>query len=150
MGFLQEWLPEYTWPKLKASEGGNQRFRGLGDDLQSDNDEWRESFDVKIAPLPSDYEQTFSPLDRLILLRGIMRLDRLLNALTDFISNTIGKDYVSQKLFNMQATFEETNNRPPVFFVLFAGADPTPGVENLGKGFGYSLENERFALSISV
>jgi hypothetical protein len=63
MGLLQEWLPEYTWPKLKASEGEKQRFRGLGDDLQSDNDEWCESFDVKIAPLPSDYEQTFSPLD---------------------------------------------------------------------------------------
>jgi dynein heavy chain len=149
MGLLQEWLPEYTWPKLKASEGENQRFRGLGDDLQSDNDEWRELFDVKIAPLPSDYEQTFLPLDRLILFRGV-RLDWLLNALTDFISNTLGKDYVSQKPFNMQATFEETNNRPPVFFVLFAGADPTSGVENLGKGFGYSLENECFALSISV
>jgi dynein heavy chain len=145
MGPLQEWLPEYIWPKLKALEG-IQRFRGLGDDLQSDNDEWREWFDVEKAenaPLPGDYENTCSPLDKLILLRAL-RPDRLLNALTDFISNTMGKDYVSQKPFNMQTTFEETNNRTPVFFVLFAGVDPTPWVERLGKEMGITLENKRF------
>jgi len=54
-----------------------------------------------------------------------------------FISNTIGKDYVSQKPFNMRATFEDTNNRtPPVIFVLFAGVDPAPWVERLGKEMG--------------
>ena len=145
MGPLQEWLPEYIWPKLKALEG-IQRFRGLGDNLQSDNDEWREWFDVEKAenaPLPGDYENTCSPLDKLILLRAL-RPDRLLNALTDFISNTMGKDYVSQKPFNMQTTFEETNNRTPVFFVLFAGVDPTPWVERLGKEMGITLENKRF------
>ena len=145
MGPLQEWLPENIWPKLKALEG-IQRFRGLGDNMQSDSDEWCEWFDVEKAedaPLPGDYEKSFSPLDKLILLRAL-RPDRLLSALTEFISNTMGKDYVSQKPFNMQATFEETNNRTPIFFVLFAGVDPTPWVENLGKQMGISLENKRF------
>ena len=145
MGPLQEWLPENIWPKLKALEE-IQRFRGLGDNMQSDSDEWCEWFEVEKAedaPLPGVYEMSSSPLDKLILLRAL-RPDRLPSALTEFITNTMGTDYVSHKPFNMQETFEETNNRTPIFFVLFPGVDPTSWVEHLGKQMGNSLENKHF------
>ena len=40
MGPLFEWLPPAIWPKVKALEG-LKRFIGLGDNMQSDSDEWQ-------------------------------------------------------------------------------------------------------------
>ena len=145
MGPLHEWLPENIWPKVKGLEN-MQRFKGLGDNMQSDSDEWSAWFDIEKAEkarLPGDYEQSLSPFDKLVLLRA-MRPDRLMNSLSEFIGNSMGKDYVTQKPFNMKATYDETSNKIPVFFVLFAGVDPTPWVENLGKELGISSENKSF------
>ncbi len=145
MGPLQEWLPESIWPRIKALEDMT-RFKGLGDNMQSDSDEWNSWFDsekAEISTLPGEYQKSLTQFDRMILLRA-MRPDRLLISLSDFISDMMGKEYVVQKPFSMGATFEETNNKTPVFFVLFAGVDPTPWVEKLGKDRGVSLENKRF------
>lgn len=150
MGPLQEWMPELIWPKVKALE--NVRgFKGLGDNMQSDSDDWNEWFDnekAEIAKLPGAYEKMLTPFDRLILLRA-MRPDRLMKALSTFIGDTMGKEYVSQKPFNMKDTYKETSSKTPIFFVLFAGVDPTPWVETLGKDYGISLENRNF-MNISM
>jgi hypothetical protein len=45
----------------------------------------------------------------------------------------MGPEYIFQKPFDMAASFEETSNNTPMFFVLFPGVDPTPWVETLGK-----------------
>lgn len=40
MGPLQEWMPAALWPKVKALDQGLKRFNNLGDNMQSDTDEW--------------------------------------------------------------------------------------------------------------
>ena len=112
--------------------------------MQSESDEWSVWFDsekAETAKLPGEYEKKLTPFDRIILLRA-MRPDRLLTSLRLFIGNAMGKDYISQKPFDMKATYAETSNKTPIFFVLFAGIDPTPWVEELGKDMGKSLENK--------
>lgn len=150
MGPLHEWLPESIWPKIKALESMS-RFKGLGDNMQSDSDDWCAWFDAEkpeTAKLPGEYQKTLTLFDRLILLRA-MRPDRLMNSLTQFIADVMGKEYVVQKPFSIKSTYEETSNKIPVFFVLFAGVDPTPWVENLGKEKGISMENKKF-INISM
>jgi dynein heavy chain len=73
-----------------------------------------------------------------------MRPDRVTTALKSWIEEMMGKAYVFQKPFDMVATFAETSNQTPTFFVLFAGVDPTPWVENLGKENGVTFENGNF------
>lgn len=145
MGPLHEWLPPAIWPRVKALEG-LKRFTGLGDNMQSDSDEWQKWFDAEmpeVAKFPGDYNKSLSPFDRLIILRA-MRPDRVTTALKAFIEDTMGKEYVFQKPFDMGATFAETSNQTPTFFVLFAGVDPTPWVEGLGKEKGVTFENGNF------
>ena len=145
MGPLHEWMPESLWPKVKALEKIS-RFKGLGDDMQSDSEDWNLWFDdgkPEETKLPGSYEKVLTPIDRLILLRA-MRPDRLMKALSTYISSTMGRAYISQKPFNMKSTFDETSCKTPTFFVLFAGVDPTPWVEALGKEKGMSSENKRF------
>ena len=150
MGPLQEWMPENIWRKVKALES-MPRFRGIGDSMQSDSDDWGAWYEVEKvegAEIPGEFKEKLNSLDKLMLLRA-MRPDRLVNSLTSFVGDTMGKDYITQKPFNMASTFEETSKRSPVFFVLFAGVDPTPWVESLGKEKGISAENKRF-INISM
>jgi len=145
MGPLQEWMPESIWRKVKALEV-MPRFKGIGDSMQNDCDEWGSYFDiekVEDAEIPGQFKAKLNALDKLMLLRAI-RPDRLINSLSSFVGDAMGKEYVTQKPFNMAETFEETSKRTPVFFVLFAGVDPTPWVESLGKEKGISTENKRF------
>jgi dynein heavy chain len=145
MGPLHEWLPPAIWPRIKALEG-MKRYMGLGDSMQSDSDEWQRWFDgetPEVAKFPGEYQKILSPFDRLILLRA-MRPDRVTTALKTFIAETMGESYVFQKPFDMEATFKETSNTTPTFFVLFAGVDPTPWVEGLGKTKGITFENGNF------
>ncbi|RYG69831.1 hypothetical protein EON64_01755, partial [archaeon] len=145
MGPLHEWLPSAIWPRIKALEG-LKRFASLGDNMQSDSDEWQKWFDSEmpeVAKFPGDYQKSLSAFDRLIILRA-MRPDRVTTALKSWIEETMGKEYVFQKPFDMNGTFLETSSQTPTFFVLFAGVDPTPWVEGLGKEMGVTFENGNF------
>lgn len=144
MGPLAEWLPEHIWPKIKGLEA-MQQFKGLGDNMQSDSDEWSDFFNIEKAEnakFPGDYS-TLSPLEKILLLKAL-RPDRIPNALYNFIADTMGKEYVEQKPFNMEVAFKESDKNTPIFFVLFAGVDPTPWVEKLGKSLNITLENKKF------
>lgn len=150
MGPLHEWMDENIWKKVKALES-MPRFKGIGDSMQSDSDDWETWFEVEKveeADIPGSFKEKLNSLDRLMLLRA-MRPDRLVNSLASFVGDTMGKDYVSQKPFNMASTYQETSKRTPIFFVLFAGVDPTPWVESLGKEKGISADNKRF-INISM
>eukprot|EP00604_Paraphysomonas_vestita_P004169 CAMPEP_0174821982 /NCGR_PEP_ID=MMETSP1107-20130205/11973_1 /TAXON_ID=36770 /ORGANISM="Paraphysomonas vestita, Strain GFlagA" /LENGTH=178 /DNA_ID=CAMNT_0016039729 /DNA_START=313 /DNA_END=846 /DNA_ORIENTATION=+ len=141
MGPLHEWMSDSVWPKIKALEG-LKRFTGLGDNMQSDSDDWMAFFDSEMpetAKLPGDYQRSLTSFDRLILLRAL-RPDRVTTALKSYIESVMGKDYIFQKPFDMVATFAETSNQIPTFFVLFPGVDPTPWVESLGREKGINFE----------
>lgn len=145
MGSLQEWLPTALWSRIKALEG-LKVFSGLGDNMQSDNDDWEKWFNTEApenARIPGDYQKTLNPFYRLILLRAL-RPDRVTTALKGWIESVMGKDYVFQKPFDMEAAYQETSNQTPTFFVLFPGVDPTGWVETLGKEFGISFEKGNF------
>eukprot|EP00968_Pinguiococcus_pyrenoidosus_P000337 scaffold23_cov268-Pinguiococcus_pyrenoidosus.AAC.7 len=145
MGPLGEWMPESVWPKVKALEALKD-FDGLGDNMQSDSDDWQQWFDSEApetAKLPGDYQKSLAPFARLILLR-CLRPDRVTTALRTYIAEVMGNDYIFQPPFDMDAAYAETSNQTPTFFVLFPGVDPTPLVENLGATMGISLDNGNF------
>lgn len=145
LGPLQEWLPVEIWAKVKALEA-MPRFKGIGDAMQNESHEWQTWFDiekVEDVALPGIYSKKLNDLDRLMLLRAI-RPDRIMNSLMSYVTKTMGPQYVNEKPFNMASTFEETTNKTPIFFVLFAGVDPTPWIENLGKEKGINADNKRF------
>ena len=96
---------------------------GLGDNMQSDSDEWQSWFNSEMpehSKLPGEHQATLSTFDRLILLR-VMRPDRVTTALKSWIEEAMGKEYVTQKPFDMALTYKETSCHTPIFFVLFAG-----------------------------
>ena len=147
MGSLLEWLPGNLWPKLKALER-LACFKGLGDKMQRDSDDWSDWFDVEKVEKAQIPSISCTPFQKLILLR-VIRPDRLMCSLKEFVKNAMGQEYVTQDPFDMKSTYLETCRKTPVFFVLFPGVDPTPWVQSLGNELGMTLANGRF-VSISM
>lgn len=85
---------------------------------------------------------------RLLLLRAL-RPDRLTYALSKYVHEVMGEEYVEQPAFNMELTFKESSSTTPIFFVLFPGVDPTKDVERIGEKFDVSSTNGRF-INISM
>ena len=80
---------------------------------------------------------------RLLLMQAI-RPDRVTVVLAQYITETMGSDYVFQKPYDMAQTYAESSAATPMYFVLFPGVDPTPWVEGLGKTMGLTTENGKF------
>lgn len=145
MGPLGAWLPEVLWPKIKALESLAE-FKGIGDTMQSDSDDWKEWFSLpnpEASKMPSDYDKTLDQFYKLVFIRAT-RPDRTSVALNGWLKTNLGNNFVEQPPFDMGATFKETTNQTPVFFVLFPGVDPTGWVETLGKELGFTEENGNF------
>jgi dynein heavy chain len=85
---------------------------------------------------------------RILLLRAL-RPDRLTNALSEFIRQNMGAEFVEQQPFDVEATYLETNIQTPIFFVLFPGVDPTGDVEHIGKQNNKTIADGTF-INISM
>ena len=151
MGALSEWLPSHLWPRIKALERVKPAFEKIGDDMQTDSDEWKAWFDdeaCEARPPPGDYKETVVGVYLLLLLRAL-RPDRLTSALTRFVGDNLGQKYVLQKPFDMASCYDQTSPSTPTFFVLFPGVDPTAWVEELGVKLGMTADAGKF-INISM
>jgi dynein heavy chain len=142
-------LTEQNWGLAKLIEQVPD-FSGLIQNMEVDYLQWKRWFGEEKAETV-DLPRQFKEVDlfkRMILLRAF-RPDRLTSALTMFVGEQMGERYVEQMPFDMTATFEETNNRLPVFFVLFPGYDPTVDVEKIGATMDISIANGKM-INISM
>lgn len=144
----KSWLSELMWGQLKTLER-LPVFKSvsgpLTQNMEQDSLGWRRWYGegrAETADLPRSFRD-IQPFYRLVLLR-VLRPDRLPAALTQFVQDNLGNDYVEQEPFNMDATYDESSCLSPFFFVLFPGTDPTPTIEGLGKRLGYTEGNGRY------
>jgi dynein heavy chain len=73
-----------------------------------------------------------------------MRPDRVSSALNSYVAEMMDERYVEQPPFSIFETFDETDKKIPIFFVLFPGVDPTPEVERVAAKYGISIANKKF------
>jgi dynein heavy chain, axonemal len=137
-GLLTEWMPDAIWSKCKGLEEQMfSVFKGFGDELQSDSDEWKEWFDSSSpeeTKMPGKYAE-FSTFQHLLILRAL-RPDRLKYAISKYIGASLGNVFISQPPFDMNSAYQESSPATPIFFTLFPGVDPTSWVEMYGEKLG--------------
>ncbi|KAH8062045.1 hypothetical protein JL721_8764 [Aureococcus anophagefferens] len=145
------WLPEATWPKLRAlqEDCGDKvpMFGGLLKHIEENASAWEawynhKSPETETPPLP---EGCPAPnLFEMVLLLCTMRSDRVTMGVTNYIASNYGDGYVHQPPFDMKKAYQESTASTPIFFVLFPGVDPTLWVESLGESFGITAANHKF------
>jgi dynein heavy chain len=139
-----KFMPEGAWAAVCGLEKV-PIFASLPSHIENEALQWRKWYaDEKAEELDlpkSCKDITF--FQRLLLLRA-MRPDRLTGALTKFIEENLGREFIDQAPFDIFRAYEEMNPKVPMFFVLFPGVDPTPEVERVGAANGITSNNGKF------
>ena len=137
-GALSEWITDNLWAKCKGlEEQMSDAFKGFGDELQNESDEWKEWFDSpnpEVSKIPGKFSEC-KDFTRILILRAL-RTDRLTYAVKRYVAKSLGETFVNQKPFNMEAAYQESSPATPIFFTLFPGVDPTSWVEMYGEKLG--------------
>lgn len=87
--------------------------------------------------MPKSYRE-ISLFHKILLLRAL-RPDRLQSALTTYVTESLGKEFIEQPAFDPFIVYDEMSVKTPAFFVLYPGVDPTPDVERVGKRYNKSI-----------
>ena len=136
------WCPDAIWPRVKFV---NKFFGDLCSKMEDDSDGWRKWYDderPELKAMPGDFSK-IAEFKRILILRAL-RPDRLLGALSTYVGNELGEEFVMQPPYDMKATYDETSPKIPIFFVLFPGVDPTEWVETLGRTMDITEQNGKF------
>ena len=85
---------------------------------------------------PEPYNSPNS-FETLVILR-VLRPDKMVPALQEFIKKVIGPQYVDPPTFDLEGSFADSNCCSPLIFVLSPGADPMAALLKFSedKGFG--------------
>lgn len=137
-------IPESMWPSVVGLQK-IKVFEDLIKQMESEGLQWRKWYadaNAESCELPRAHKD-ISLFHRLLLLRA-MRPDRLSGALTQYVREVMGEDYVEQPAFDFLPTYDESSYLTPFFFVLFPGEDPTPMVEKAGARVGKTAADRSF------
>mmetsp|Transcript_18885 Transcript_18885/g.22437 ORF Transcript_18885/g.22437 Transcript_18885/m.22437 type:complete len:4042 (-) Transcript_18885:161-12286(-) len=118
-------------------------FNGLCDAMISATDEWKDwymSGKPENTPLPGEWEDKCSELQRMCLLRAV-RADRVLFCATKFVEKNMGVQFADPPPFDLPNVYKTSQCRVPLIFILSPGVDPTNQVIMLAKSKGVGFDN---------
>ncbi|ESS67196.1 hypothetical protein TCDM_04102 [Trypanosoma cruzi Dm28c] len=141
-----EWCPEPNWAAAQALaevEGSVPPFNLLPSDMAENNRwrQWTETEKPELEKMPSEWKN-LTQFQRLLVLR-CLRPDRLTSALETFVSDSIGRFFVSDQTVDISVSISESTTTTPLFFILSPGVDPVRAVEEAGRKLGFTYDNER-------
>jgi len=90
------------------------------------------------ADLPDRYDELTQFQKMMILC--ILRREKIVFALSDFVSNSLSKDYVTVPPTRLIDVYEDSDKMTPIIFILSVGADPTTMLLRIAKDLDKSKE----------
>eukprot|EP00941_MAST-03F_sp_MAST-3F-sp1_P001388 g1388.t1 len=154
-----EWLPEDVWLNVVQLSRSIPFFKTLKEDIRAGESIWKQWYEENAPenlPIP-DYDSQLQNIPatgafmKLLIVR-MLRVDRTLLAMSDFISSSeqvlscdpplpcTGNRFVEPVTDTIESLYEEMNNEVPVIYLLSVGADPTNAIQNLAKKQKTSVE----------
>jgi len=96
-----------------------ENFGGIEGSFNHNIKEWKRYFtsaQPETEPLPSDWGTKVKGFSRLCILRAL-RPDRITFAVSNFVNEKIGKEFITVPKFNMESIYRETRPEIPVLFI---------------------------------
>ncbi|CAH1993535.1 unnamed protein product [Acanthoscelides obtectus] len=137
-----KWISPQGWENMiKLSNDFQETFGKLPQDVEDNIDEWQLWYDLdapETLDFPCGYRQALSnlPFQILMLLR-CFRIDRVYRAVGDYITETMGEEYIMPPVISLDSIFEQSSPMTPVVFILSPGSDPTAELMKLGDRCGF-------------
>uniref|UniRef100_UPI00358FFBD0 dynein axonemal heavy chain 3 n=1 Tax=Myxine glutinosa TaxID=7769 RepID=UPI00358FFBD0 len=133
-----DWLTDKAWSEIvRASDV--EGISGLHQHVVENITSWKaicDSATPHIKSFPGTWD-SLSGLHRLVVLR-CFRPDKIVPAVQDYISKSIGSQFIEPPTFDLVKSFADSSCCTPLVFVLSPGADPMAGLlkyaEDIGMG----------------
>uniref|UniRef100_H3BAL0 Dynein axonemal heavy chain 10 n=1 Tax=Latimeria chalumnae TaxID=7897 RepID=H3BAL0_LATCH len=141
------WLPDQSWEDIiSLTELFPEVFGTLIDDIVKCEAKWKEWYDFDAPeqfPLPMKYEESLDKFQGLLLLR-CFRVDRVYRAVTDYVTVTMGEQYVQPPVISFEAIFEQSSSNSPIVFILSPGSDPASDLTKLADRSAFAANRLKF------
>jgi dynein heavy chain len=133
------WMDFNRWVEICELDRQSETFRGLSKMIIDEEAEWQaycESDEPHKNPFPSGLAEKLNSFQRVLLLK-ILRPEKVVFTVPQFISENLGKQYVESQPFDLAAPYQASNPETPIIFVLSTGADPSPYLFKLAREIGF-------------
>ena len=146
------WISKNEWNlfyrQLKFMSDNFEETRGLEQYFYTNSDKFKLIYDSTNAlnePLPGKWNEKIKDFMKLCFIKMI-RPDKLIIAIQNWIENNLGKDFVEPPSFNIHKSFKESSNIIPLIFILSPGSDPINDINNFAIEQGYDKKFEYVSL----
>jgi dynein heavy chain, axonemal len=117
------WLADKAWAEicrlsdLTAFNNFKEEFR------VADWKPFTESPEMTDAPLPGRWAICLNEFQKMMLVR-VLRPEKIVPAIQDFVKVKLGPKFIEPPTFDLAGSYEDSNNRSPLIFILSPGVDP--------------------------
>lgn len=139
-----EWMSDEVWYKLNQLFEMTQRSELL-ESIQPNIVQWKTLYDDGDSQLSSDLIDSFTSFEKLMITK-IFKPESITGAVTAFIATEMGKQFVNPPKFDIHKSFEESNIRTPLIFILSPACDPIDTLWQFAERLGYSQSMQMISL----
>lgn len=75
-----------------------------------------------------------------------LRLDRLSFAISNFVSEKLGRQFLETTAINLPGALEDSSNKTPLIFLLSSGVDPINMITSLKTTYGNDINLDTISL----
>jgi len=134
-----DWLPDKSWDEICRMSESLDVFGEFLLTFRDQGDEWKEVYNSATpfnATFPGQWETCLNTMQKMIIIRCI-RPDKVLPTITKFVSEKLGKMFVSPPPFDLSGSFADSANNVPIIFILSPGADPMAALLKFSAQTGF-------------
>jgi dynein heavy chain, axonemal len=132
------WISPNGWKDACKLHELGDAWLDFTDSIKKQGPVWQKWYDLE-APEMSPMPCGFDKLDRFqkLLVCRILRNDRCINAIKQYIIEKMGEYYVKSPLILYDKIYAQSTEKTPIVFILSPGADPQGELEILGDQMGF-------------
>ncbi|KAL6443837.1 hypothetical protein ACFW04_001708 [Cataglyphis niger] len=136
------WLSDKSWSEVVRASllPGLEKLRAS---FQSNISQWKMYYDLlnpQDYPFPPPFEHETESLRKLVILRCV-RTDKMVAAVQAFVIHHMGTPFIEPPPFDLQSSYDDSNNVTPLIFVLSPAADPMASLIKFAEDRGISKQN---------
>lgn len=145
------WIAENTWADVYKQFFKMEELEalvGIKDYFMTNSDLFKPLFDSTSPheePIPGDWNDKLNNFQKIIILKAL-RPDKLINAIQNWISEKIGRQFILNPGWEYAKVFKDSKVTTPLIIILSAGSDPKDDFNKFCEEMGMGKRNESISL----